>query len=74
MSDENYIRAASGRDDAARDDWAVDEASASRSIPMVDKQLDSRDLFASGRLVTITHGEHRYQLRLTAQNKLILTK
>ncbi|WP_296584700.1 hemin uptake protein HemP [Xanthobacter sp.] len=45
-----------------------------RAIPMVDAQLDSRDLFAAGRLVTITHGEHTYQLRLTAQNKLILTK
>lgn len=45
-----------------------------RSIPMVDAQLDSRDLFAAGRLVTIAHGEHTYQLRLTSQNKLILTK
>ncbi|MBP2151838.1 hemin uptake protein HemP [Xanthobacter flavus] len=41
---------------------------------MVRAQLDSRDLFAAGRLVTITHGEQTYQLRLTAQNKLILTK
>ena len=47
---------------------------ACRAIPMTDAQLDSRDLFAAGRLVTITHGEHTYQLRLTAQNKLILTK
>lgn len=45
-----------------------------RAIPMVDGQLDSRDLFAAGRLITIAHGEHTYQLRLTAQNKLILTK
>lgn len=45
-----------------------------RAIPMVRAQLDSRDLFAAGRLVTITHGEQTYQLRLTAQNKLILTK
>ncbi|MFS8038189.1 hemin uptake protein HemP [Xanthobacter sp. AM11] len=45
-----------------------------RAIPMVDAQLDSRDLFAAGRLVTIAHGEQTYQLRLTSQNKLILTK
>lgn len=45
-----------------------------RAIPMVDAQLDSKDLFAAGRLITIAHGEHTYQLRLTAQNKLILTK
>ncbi|WP_432715784.1 hemin uptake protein HemP [Xanthobacter autotrophicus] len=47
---------------------------ACRTIPMTDAQLDSRDLFAAGRLITITHGEYTYQLRLTAQNKLILTK
>ncbi|MFG1419753.1 hemin uptake protein HemP [Xanthobacter sp. V0B-10] len=45
-----------------------------RAIPMVDAQLDSRDLFAAGRLITIAHGDQTYQLRLTAQNKLILTK
>ncbi|MFG1403931.1 hemin uptake protein HemP [Xanthobacter sediminis] len=45
-----------------------------RAIPMVDAQLDSRDLFAVGRLITIAHGDQTYQLRLTAQNKLILTK
>lgn len=56
-------------------DWTFRPAEAAcRAIPMVDAQLDSRDLFAAGRLVTITHGEHTYQLRLTAQNKLILTK
>lgn len=45
-----------------------------RAIPMVDDRLDSRDLFATGRLITIAHGDQIYQLRLTAQNKLILTK
>lgn len=45
-----------------------------RAVPMVDARLDSRDLFAGGRVVTIAHGEHLYQLRLTNQNKLILTK
>ncbi|WP_408068492.1 hemin uptake protein HemP [Xanthobacter oligotrophicus] len=57
------------------DDGALRGARGScRTIPMTDAQLDSRDLFAAGRLITITHGEHTYQLRLTAQNKLILTK
>ncbi len=45
-----------------------------RAIPMVDDRLDSKDLFAASRLITIAHGEQTYQLRLTAQNKLILTK
>lgn len=50
------------------------EADATRAIPVVDEQLDSRDLFAVARVVTITHGDQTYQLRLTSQNKLILTK
>ena len=59
----------------AQDELALEGASQnSRVIPMVDDRLDSRDLFATGRLITIAHGGHIYQLRLTAQNKLILTK
>ncbi|MGQ3674559.1 hemin uptake protein HemP [Xanthobacter sp. TB0139] len=52
----------------------AEEGRGSRTIPMVNARLDSRDLFATSRLITIAHGEQTYQLRLTAQNKLILTK
>ena len=45
-----------------------------RSIAMVDHQIDSKDLFVSAREITIAHGPDFYRLRLTAQNKLILTK
>jgi hemin uptake protein HemP len=45
-----------------------------RSIPLADNRLNSRDLFAASREITITHGDEIYRLRLTAQNKLILTK
>lgn len=45
-----------------------------RAIPLVDEQMDSRDVFAGSRVVTIAHGTHIYQLRLTSQGKLILTK
>lgn len=45
-----------------------------RSIPLADNRLNSRDLFASAREITISHGDEIYRLRLTAQNKLILTK
>lgn len=45
-----------------------------RHIALVDHRLDSRELFAFTREVTIAHGEDIYRLRLTAQNKLILTK
>jgi hemin uptake protein HemP len=45
-----------------------------RRIAIVDQRIDSRDLFVATREITISHGEDRYRLRLTAQNKLILTK
>lgn len=45
-----------------------------RHVAIVDHRLDSRDLFVATREVTITHGGDVYRLRLTAQNKLILTK
>lgn len=47
---------------------------ARRDVALIDHRLDSRDLFASTREVTIAHGGDVYRLRLTAQNKLILTK
>ena len=45
-----------------------------RTIAVRDNRLNSRDIFAETREVTIAHGEEIYRLRLTAQNKLILTK
>jgi hemin uptake protein HemP len=44
------------------------------SIPVTDNRINSRDLFASSRELLISHGDETYRLRLTAQNKLILTK
>jgi hemin uptake protein HemP len=45
-----------------------------RSIPVDANRIDSRDLFIGTRELTIAHGSETYRLRLTAQNKLILTK
>ena len=45
-----------------------------RTIKMSDGRIDSRDLFIGTREIIISHGDERYRLRLTAQNKLILTK
>jgi hemin uptake protein HemP len=45
-----------------------------RSIPVDSHRIDSRDLFVGTRELTIAHGSETYRLRLTAQNKLILTK
>jgi hemin uptake protein HemP len=47
---------------------------AGRAIPVVGGRMDSRDIFIGTREVIITHGREHYRLRLTAQNKLILTK
>jgi len=45
-----------------------------RSVPLTDNRINSRDLFAATREILIAHGDETYRLRLTAQNKLILTK
>jgi hemin uptake protein HemP len=45
-----------------------------RSIRVLENRLDSRELFAATREIMINHGGDVYRLRLTAQNKLILTK
>ena len=42
--------------------------------PMNGSRIDSRELFATEREIIIAHGEDNYRLRLTSQNKLILTK
>jgi hemin uptake protein HemP len=51
----------------------VSSASA-RRISIGNNRLDSRDLFVGTREIDIVHGNDTYHLRLTAQNKLILTK
>lgn len=45
-----------------------------RKISVTSDRIDSRDLFINTREITIAHGADVYRLRLTAQNKLILTK
>lgn len=53
---------------------AASPAPTTRSIVMNGNRLDSRELFAVEREIIIAHGEDKYRLRLTSQNKLILTK
>ena len=45
-----------------------------RSVVVNGNRIDSRELFAGEREIIIAHGEDTYRLRLTSQNKLILTK
>jgi hemin uptake protein HemP len=49
-------------------------AAGERRIRALDHRIDSRELFVGTREITIAHGRDIYRLRLTAQNKLILTK
>ncbi|MDI1264666.1 MAG: hemin uptake protein HemP [bacterium] len=53
---------------------AVNPSAATRSVAVNGNRIESRELFAAEREIIITHGEERYRLRLTSQNKLILTK
>jgi hemin uptake protein HemP len=45
-----------------------------RMISVAGHKIDSRELFIGTREVIIHHGSDVYRLRLTGQNKLILTK
>ena len=49
-------------------------AAAERHVTVSGVRIDSRELFADQRELLITHGDDIYRLRLTFQNKLILTK
>jgi hemin uptake protein HemP len=45
-----------------------------RAVELRNNRVESRALFADTREIVIAHGDETYRLRLTAQNKLILTK
>lgn len=52
----------------------VDRKEPGRAVQLVGNRLESRELFIATREITIGHAGDVYRLRLTAQNKLILTK
>lgn len=70
----NDMSATSGDKPGDGDAKAGNSVSAARSLVISGNRLDSRELFASEREIIIAHGEEHYRLRLTSQNKLILTK
>jgi hemin uptake protein HemP len=45
-----------------------------RTIAIVGGKIESRDLLIGTREVMINHRDETYRLRVTSQNKLILTK
>jgi hemin uptake protein HemP len=52
----------------------ISAGAAGRSIPMRENRIESSDLFVATKEILIQHGSETYRLRLTGQNKLILTK
>ncbi|MGB9367638.1 MAG: hemin uptake protein HemP [Xanthobacteraceae bacterium] len=65
----------SDKDDAGGESRSEQSTSpAPRTISVAGHRLESRDLFIGTREVVIHHGGEIYRLRLTSQNKLILTK
>jgi hemin uptake protein HemP len=66
-SPENKDRSDSGQDRPAA-------SPAGRTVPIIGDRIESRDLFVGTREIIIGHSGESYRLRLTAQNKLILTK
>jgi hemin uptake protein HemP len=61
-------------DDRSRVAGKPSGSPADRRIVLRGHRIESRDLFVETREITIAHGGEVYRLRLTAQNKLILTK
>jgi hemin uptake protein HemP len=68
------MSATSGDNIGAAGNYAENPSEAAKTLIMRGNRLDSRELFASEREIIIAHGEETYRLRLTSQNKLILTK
>ena len=62
----------------AKDKPKIEAAAAAtkheRSVVIANNRIDSQALFDGGREIVIAHGSEVYRLRVTAQNKLILTK
>lgn len=63
-----------GQEEGIRKVSDASVAAPARHVAVADHRIDSRDLFVDTREITITHRGDIYRLRLTAQNKLILTK
>ena len=65
---------AASRDNTERGGNHAGTSPATRSLTVTGNRIDSRDVFSGDREIIIAHGEDTYRLRLTSQNKLILTK
>jgi hemin uptake protein HemP len=70
----NAMSATSGDGSASGDTRGGKASPVTRSVAVSGNRIESHQLFSSEREIMILHGEETYRLRLTSQNKLILTK
>jgi hemin uptake protein HemP len=56
------------------DDVAGETTAIAPALPVADRPVDSVTLMKGRRELIIRHGADTYRLRITASNKLILTK
>jgi hemin uptake protein HemP len=70
----NTMTATSGDRLADAGTHAENPVAATRSVAVNGNRIDSRELLSTEREIIIAHGHDNYRLRLTSQNKLILTK
>jgi hemin uptake protein HemP len=68
------MSANSGDNSGGAGKQAEKPSAATKSLIMSGNRIDSRELFSTEREIIIAHGDENYRLRLTSQNKLILTK
>lgn len=68
---QNPVKTSPSRRDALLPNQRQDGAAPQLPVQLA---LDSGALFAGGNEVVIAHGAETYRLRLTRQNRLILTK
>lgn len=68
------MSATSGDNNGGAGARAVNPSAITRSLVVSGNRIDSRELFSTEREIIIAHGAETYRLRLTSQNKLILTK
>jgi hemin uptake protein HemP len=68
------MNTSSDKNSSSNTDQTANTSAGARKIELADNRIDSRALFVDTREIVISHGDETYRLRLTAQNKLILTK
>ncbi len=68
------MSASSDNDNSSRPSKPSGASVSSRTIRVIGNHINVHDLFVGTREITILHDGRIYRMRITQQNKLILTK